>query len=84
MSGFTLSLCFALAVAVVAVVKLAQAREIIRRDALLEGSAVLRRRAATKWKDNPNAAIEDENCALVLERMAGTLPTLEIQQEVAA
>lgn len=68
----------------VALIRSLRSERAVRRDALLEGAAALRRRAATKWEKNPNAAIEDQNCALVLEQMAGAVPKLEIRREVAA
>jgi hypothetical protein len=65
--------------------KVTRHQAVIRRDALLEGAAVLRRRAATKWEKNPNAAIEANACAAVLEQMAGVVPVhaVELREQAA-
>jgi hypothetical protein len=59
------------------------AERIIRRKALLEGASTLLRRARTKWDTDTHAAIEAENCAMVLERLAGAETTPVIQEKAA-
>lgn len=84
---FTIELSIiAIAILVTAGILNHRTAQVIRRDALLEGAEALRRRAGTKWEKNPNAALEDEACAQVLERMAGTVPTapaLELREAAA-
>jgi hypothetical protein len=55
----------------------------VRRRALLEGATVLLRRAGTKWETDIHASIEAENCARVLERLAGAKEPSEIQEKAA-